>query len=372
MGKGRSWMLAVGLSAGAAALGAASSAQAAGPSAVTAPIRTVRVAWGKIGYRALGRGRPLVLVTGYSDSVDEWAPRFIDALAPHHRVFALDNEGVGHTTLRAGTLTISRMGDDTAAFIAALHLQRPDVLGWSMGGETVQALAVRHPGSVRRLILCSTAPGDGSALPPHLRSGGPPYSNFFPPDQNAARLAFIADIHRYSGFYMAPTSVDQLQATAGQDWGEGREPAGHRLYTVRAPALIAEGAVVWIDPNNGASAAPLEQAEQHRRRRATVACSRQSRSRVGSPSRPACRAKSATAPVARSSVQRALTSWKLRRTLELRPETTFHFGHWSGRQQRMLPLTIVANVKATFERPATAGPSRSSSQTSNGMRPPHL
>jgi pimeloyl-ACP methyl ester carboxylesterase len=227
----------------------------AAPSAVSTPIRTVGVPWGKIGYRALGHGRPLVLVVGYSDSIDEWAPRFIDALARHHRVFAFDNEGVGRTTLRGGALTISRMGDDTAAFIAALGLRRPDVLGWSMGGDIVEALAVRHPRSVRRIILSATGPGDGSGLPPSGLRTSPPYANFFPPDQDAARLAFIADLRRYRGFYSASRHVDQLQTLASDHWAQGLEPAGHQLGAVRAPALIADGAE---DPNPLANSRRLQ------------------------------------------------------------------------------------------------------------------
>lgn len=92
-------------------------------------IKTVHVEWGMIGYRSVGRGRPLVLVTGGSASIDDWAPSFIDLLARHHLVLALDNPGVGHTTLRPGKLTISRWADDVSDFIAALHLKRPDVWG---------------------------------------------------------------------------------------------------------------------------------------------------------------------------------------------------------------------------------------------------
>jgi pimeloyl-ACP methyl ester carboxylesterase len=247
--------VALALALGALAVWGSVPAARAAPSAVSTPIQTVRVAWGKIGYRALGHGRPIVLVVGYSDSIDEWAPRFIDELARHHRVFAFDNEGVGRTTLRPGALTISRMGDDTAAFIAALGLRRPDVLGWSMGGDIVEALAVRHPRSVRRIILAATGPGDGRGLPASGLRTSPPYANFFPPDQDAARLAFIADIHHYRGFYMAPASVDQLQKAAGDRWGQGLEGAGHRLSAVHAPTLIADGAE---DPNPVANSITLE------------------------------------------------------------------------------------------------------------------
>lgn len=221
---------------------------AAAPNAVRAPVRKVTVAWGRVGYRVLGRGRPIVLVTGYSDSIDGWAPRFIDALARHHRVFALDNEGVGETTLRPGTLTISRMADDVASFISALRLRKPDVLGWSMGGEIAQALAVRHSGSSRRLILAAAVPGDGSAVPSSGTRKTPPFANLFPRDQDAARVAFIADIHRYPHFYVAPASVDQLQGMASQAWLGGFDPAGQHPRRIRVPVLIADGAKDHLDP----------------------------------------------------------------------------------------------------------------------------
>jgi pimeloyl-ACP methyl ester carboxylesterase len=240
MGHRRARLLAAGLVLS-AAVGAAPAAEAA-PSAVRAPIRTARVAWGRIGYRSVGHGRPLVLVVGGAASIDIWAPRFIDTLARRHRVLAFDNEGVGRTTLRPGAPTISRMGDDTADFIAALHLRRPDVLGWSMGGQVVQALAVRHPESVRRIVLAATGPGDGSGLPPSGLRASPPFVNFFPSDQDSSRLAFIRDIHRYRGFYSAPAAVSQLQQTAGNGWAQGLEPAGHMLGGLRAPALIGDGA----------------------------------------------------------------------------------------------------------------------------------
>jgi pimeloyl-ACP methyl ester carboxylesterase len=234
-------------------------------SAVKAPVRVVRVSWGRIGYRSIGQGRPLVLVVGSTASIDDWAPTFLDHLARHHRVLVFDNEGVGRTTLRPGTLTISRMADDTAAFIAAMHLKRPDVLGWSMGGFIVQALAVRHPTVVRRMILCATSAGDGSSRPPSGLKTSPPFANLFPADQDAARRAFIRDIHRYRGFYQAPATVKRLQVEASRGWGQGAEPSGHLLATVRAPTLIGDGSADPFDPvaNSRALKADIRNAQLH-------------------------------------------------------------------------------------------------------------
>jgi pimeloyl-ACP methyl ester carboxylesterase len=232
----------VGVCSAGAAIFCSAAFAGSSPSAVGTPIKTVRVRWGRIGYRAVGHGRPLVLVVGGKASIDDWAPGFVDLLARHHLVLALDNEGVGRTTLRAGKLTVTRWGDDVSDFIAALHLKRPDVLGWSTGGQVVEALAVRHPGSVRRIILCATGPGDGSAVvSPTPQRTSPAFANFFPSNQDAARLGFIRDIHRYRHFYMAPAAVVRLQQTAGIDWATGQERAGHQLNRIKAETLIADG-----------------------------------------------------------------------------------------------------------------------------------
>jgi pimeloyl-ACP methyl ester carboxylesterase len=221
----------------------------AATSAVDTPISVVHVSWGTIGYRSVGHGRPLVLLMGGGGqpalSIDDWQPAFIDALALHHRVLAIDNEGVGDTTLRPGGLTIPRLADDTATFIAALHLHRPDVLGWSMGGFVAQALAVLHPTSVRRIVLCSTAPGDGRAVPQQL-AGTPnyPWAFLFPIDQqNASRAhVFGLSIHQYPGYYEGPAAVGSQQSFANSYWTYGEYHAGYLLKRVQAPVLIGDGA----------------------------------------------------------------------------------------------------------------------------------
>lgn len=213
-----------------------------------APVRSVRVPWGRIGYRTVGHGSPLVLIMGLSGSINTWPPGFVAALARHHRVVALDNEGIGLSTLRPGALSVPRMADDTAALVRALHLGRPDVLGWSMGGFIAQALAVRHPGVVRRLVLSATAPGNGKAVLPSskvlkaLTGGAAGLLNYlFPPDQAKDVAAFIKAISAYPALDIASAAVTSLQLVASSNWLAGKDRAGRHESALRLPVLIGEG-----------------------------------------------------------------------------------------------------------------------------------
>jgi pimeloyl-ACP methyl ester carboxylesterase len=213
----------------------------------TAPIRTIDVAWGHIGYRSLGHGPPLLLLVGGGSpapSIDDWPPAFVDRLAQHHRVLLMDYEGVGHTTLRPGMVTLPRLAQDTADFLAALHLHRVDVLGWSMGGFVAQLLAIRHPSIVRRLVLCATALGDGSARGASV-SGSPSYPAqwLFPFNrQNRARAnAFERAVHSYPNYYEGSEQASIAEGFAIFLWLQGSVAEGHHAARIRQPVLIGDG-----------------------------------------------------------------------------------------------------------------------------------
>jgi pimeloyl-ACP methyl ester carboxylesterase len=235
-----------------AALAVAPSASAA-VTAATAPTHTVRVGKLRLGYRAFGAGRPVVFIQGLGGTMDGWDPTFLDALAAKgHRVVVFDNEGIGRSTTLPGPLTIRRMGDDAAGLIRALHLGRPDVVGWSMGGMIAQSLAVRHPRSLLRLVLLATAPGDGKATAPLadalsvLTGGGNDplavLNLLFPPDQTAARDHFAADLAlRKKLSPTAPPLVTARQLGASASWTTGGDRDGKRVAKLRLTVLVGGG-----------------------------------------------------------------------------------------------------------------------------------
>src|SRR5215469_11387342 len=66
-------------------------------SITSAPVLTAQTKLGPVAYRATGNGPPLVLIAGYSTTMEGWDPRLVQSLAQHFRVVIFDNAGFGGT-----------------------------------------------------------------------------------------------------------------------------------------------------------------------------------------------------------------------------------------------------------------------------------
>ncbi len=98
------------------------------------------------------RGSAL-LVHGLASSSRIWdlvAPRLSRA---EIRTVAYDQRGHGRSAKPAGAYGFDRTAADAAAVIRALRLRRPVAVGHSWGANVVLELAVRHPRSVRGVVL---------------------------------------------------------------------------------------------------------------------------------------------------------------------------------------------------------------------------
>jgi pimeloyl-ACP methyl ester carboxylesterase len=196
-----------------------------------------------------------VLITGFSASMDDWPPTFVDALAERHRVVVFDNAGVGATG-SVTPLTITAMANQTSALITSLGLGRTAVLGWSMGGMVAQALAVLHPSQVSRMVLAATQAGTGRALPvPSAVAAEAASTNpaavlgvLFPADQGPAVKQYMDGILEYPGYYTASPATKSAQTAAIGQWLAGQDPAGPPTKDLRVPALVADGTVDALDP----------------------------------------------------------------------------------------------------------------------------
>lgn len=120
--------------------------------------RTVFVADQEFLVRDTGHsdGSPILLIHGLGgSSLGEWyqvAPK----LAADRRVIMVDHRSHGLSPLASGRYEVEEVADDIVAILDALGIAEVDVAGYSMGGTIAQAIAVRHPGRVRKLALIAS------------------------------------------------------------------------------------------------------------------------------------------------------------------------------------------------------------------------
>ena len=115
----------------------------------------VEVAGQRLHYEECGSGtQALLLVHGLGGTGWHFRHSLVERLARDFRVIVLDRPGSGYSTrpadAAAGPLA---QAETVAAFIRALGLDRPVLVGHSLGGAIVLATAVAHPQLVGALAL---------------------------------------------------------------------------------------------------------------------------------------------------------------------------------------------------------------------------
>ena len=88
-------------------------------------------------------GSPIVLVGGFLEPTWVW-DRVAPLLAQKHRVYALDLAGFGYSE-RAGRFTLEAWSDQVRSFLRALSIDRPTLIGHSLGGGVVAEIARADP-----------------------------------------------------------------------------------------------------------------------------------------------------------------------------------------------------------------------------------
>jgi len=212
-----------------------------------------------LGYERSGEGPPLVLINGFAATRADWDPAFLAALAEHNELIALDNRGVGESAPAKGSLTVADMASDACAVIGSLALDRPAILGWSLGGFIAQEMALSRPGRLRALVLLSSSPGGGAATPSDpavwarlLDASGAPreqasrlISLLFTPQRAAQVDAEAGDLIAAARAKLDPAVLER-QAAAMDCWAA--EGAADALAELDLPALVACGSADQVIP----------------------------------------------------------------------------------------------------------------------------
>jgi pimeloyl-ACP methyl ester carboxylesterase len=127
-----------------------------------------------------GGGPAVVLIHGFGESGDMWAP-LAASLARNHTVIVPDLRGMGRSSKPADGFSKMNQAADIAALMDALKVARSDVVAHDIGNMVAFAFAAQHPERVGKFVLIDApVPGVGpweeilkNPLLWHFRFGGP-------------------------------------------------------------------------------------------------------------------------------------------------------------------------------------------------------
>jgi non-heme chloroperoxidase len=224
-----------------------------------------------------GSGRAVVLLAGGGDTAhvfDDFAPK----LARDFHVYGITRRGFGQSGFVPAS-GADTYGDDVLAVMSALELNRPVLVGHSVGGQELSSVATRYPSRVAGLVYLEAAypyavdNGTGPTLDgmQKLRPPQPP-----PPSESEAASfpALQGYFSRVLGFtypeaelrQQRPVSPDGRVGTPRNFPGYAMLIAGVKKFdNIRVPALVVfaspHGFGSWVD--NNADPAIRRQAAAH-------------------------------------------------------------------------------------------------------------
>lgn len=136
---------------------------------VPPPGRFVEIDGNRIHYVEAGDGPPILFVHGLGASQFHFSVPLFDRLKGDFRLIALDRPGSGYSTRPGdGPATPCEQAAFIVRFLDALGIDRPLVVGHSLGGAIALALALDHPARVAGLVLLSPLTRRNTSLPPEF------------------------------------------------------------------------------------------------------------------------------------------------------------------------------------------------------------
>ena len=194
----------------------------------------------KLYYERAGSGEPeLLFIPGWCCDHTAFQPQF-DHFAQAHGVTSLDLRGVGRSEAPHGGYSIPELAEDVAAFCAELELEKPVVVGHSLGGMIAVELGGRYPSLPGALVLVDPGPID--PLPPTTEFFRGLAHRLEGPNGEAVRREYVHDmgardeaLARWIVEHMClPSQPVAAAVIRGVSEWNGREP----LARCTAPVLL--------------------------------------------------------------------------------------------------------------------------------------
>ncbi len=133
----------------------------------------IEISTGRLHYVDKGQGPAIVMVHGLGAQLGNFDFALVDALSSTHRCIAIDRPGMGYSARPddAGASPRAQAGY-VAEVIDKLGLDRPLIVGHSLGGAIGVCLALDHPEKIRGLALLAPLTRGGDAPSPAFASLG--------------------------------------------------------------------------------------------------------------------------------------------------------------------------------------------------------
>jgi pimeloyl-ACP methyl ester carboxylesterase len=198
----------------------------------------------KLYYEIHGTGHPTILLHGGLGATSMFGDN-LTALAKGRQVIGVDLQGHGRTADIDRPMSVQLMADDIGALIKHLKLDRPDIVGYSLGGGVATFVAIRYPELVRKAVIIST----------HFRR-----SAIYP-----EMLAQQEQVGPQAAEAMKQTPMYQLYASIAprpEDWPRLLEKIGEsmkgdfdfskEIATIKAKTMIIAGDADMFPPSHAA------------------------------------------------------------------------------------------------------------------------
>jgi pimeloyl-ACP methyl ester carboxylesterase len=110
-------------------------------------------------YEETGQGEPVLLVPPSWWPAVTWNVVVVPSLSRHYRTIIFDCRGTGRSSKTKEGYTVQQFAQDGIALLSHLKIFRCHVVGFALGGQIVQAMAIARPDVVATLTMAAAGPG---------------------------------------------------------------------------------------------------------------------------------------------------------------------------------------------------------------------
>jgi pimeloyl-ACP methyl ester carboxylesterase len=110
-------------------------------------------------YEEAGQGDAVLLVPPSWWPAATWNVRVVPALRQRYHTIIFDCRGTGGSSKPKDGYTVQRFAQDGIALLSHLKIFRCHVVGFALGGQIVQAMAIARPDLVATLTMAAAGPG---------------------------------------------------------------------------------------------------------------------------------------------------------------------------------------------------------------------